>query len=470
MQVMRGRFIFTFALLFICAFLFRAHAGQKFENIKALEFSLDGEISSPQCKITERAIARAKDSGANVLLVNIDTPGGDLESTLRIMELISNSGLRTICYVNPNAVSAGSYIAVSCDEIWFAPKGVMGAAEAVSASGEDIGASMKRKLDSFMSAKVKAISQNSASHNPNIAKVQRAMANPDMELKIGDKLIKKPGELLTLTAQEAVENCGGFPLLASGIASNALELLKKAYPDAKSVEIEKMSLSAFEKFAKYIAKFSPIIMGIALLFFFLELKTAGFGVFGIIFIALMALLFLGVNAAGLAGYEIPIIFGTGVLMLIIEFSLLPGTFIFGVLGIILISISLVMVGAAPIPTSGFSDILNALALGVGKFSIALIIAFTLLYFLRPLIKSTPLWKRLVLEGGQPDELANFSDRGLVGKRGDAISDLMPNGKVSVEGQIYDAASEDGTCIVKDTPVEVVKFESFALRVRSLRKN
>lgn len=467
---MRGRFIFTFALLLFCAFPLCAHAGQKLENIKALEFNLDGEIYSPQCKITERAIARAKEIGANVLLVNLDTPGGDLESTLKIMEAISNSGLRTICYVNPNAVSAGSYIAVSCDEIWFAPKGVMGAAEAVSASGEDIGDSMKRKLDSFMSAKVKAISQNNASNNPNVAKVQHAMANPDIELKIGDKIIKEPGVLLALTAQEAVEEYDGFPLLANGIASDTRELLKKAYPHAKSVEIEKMDLSAFEKFSKYIAKFSPVIMGIALLFFFLELKTAGFGVFGIIFIALMALVFFGVNAAGLAGYEIPIIFGTGVLMLVIEFSILPGTFIFGVLGIILISISLVMVGAAPIPTSGFSDILNALALGVGKFSIALIIAFTLLYFLRPLIKSTPLWKRLILEGGQPDELANFSDGGLVGKKGTAISDLMPNGKVSVDGRIYDAASEDGACIVKDTPVEVVKFESFALRVRSLQKN
>lgn len=470
MRLMRGRFIFTLALFLFGAFTLRAHAEQKFENIKALEFVLNGEISSPQCSITERAVAKAKEAGANVLLVNMDTPGGDLESTLKIMELLSNSGLRTICYVNPNAVSAGSYIATSCDEIWFAPKGVMGAAEAVSASGDDIGESMKRKLDSFMSAKVKAISQNSASPNPNVAKVQRAMANPDMELKIGDKLIKNSGELLSLTAQEAVEKCDGFPLLANGIASDTLELLKKAYPYAKSVEIEKMDLSAFEKIAKYIAKFSPVIMGIALLFFFLELKTAGFGVFGIIFIALMALVFFGVNAAGLAGYEIPIIFGTGVLMLVIEFSLLPGTFIFGALGIILISISLVMVGAAPIPTGGFSDILNALALGVGKFSIALIIAFTLLYFLRPLIKSTPLWKRLVLEGGQPDELANFSDGGLVGKRGAAISDLMPNGKVSVDGQIYDAASDDGTCIVKGTPVEVAKFESFALRVRRLEKN
>ena len=89
--------------------------------------------------------------------------------------------------------------------------------------------------------------------------------------------------------------------------------------------------------------------------------------------------------------------------------------------------------------------------------------------LRPLIKTTPLWKRLVLEGGQPDELANFSDSGLVGKKGRVVSDLMPNGKVEVDGQIYDAASIDGNCIVKNTEIIVDKFESFALKVRTLDK-
>ncbi len=466
---MRGRGIFTLFFLLLCFCFECAYAGQNFENVRALEFEISGEISSPQCQITKRALARANDSGANVVLINLDTPGGDLASTLEIMEAISNSKLHTICFVNPNAISAGCYIAVSCDEIWFAPKGIMGAAEAVSASGEDIGDSMRRKLESFMSAKVKAISQNRDAPNPNIAKVQRAMANPNFELKFGDRVIKRPGELLSLTAQEAVEKFDGFPLLASGIATDSNELLKKAYPHAESIELEKLNLSAFERWSKYISSFSTVIMGIAIFFLFLEIKTAGFGIFGIIFIALMALLFVGVNMAGLAGYEIPIIFGAGVLMLILEFFVLPGTFIFGILGIALISVSLVMLGAAPIPTTGFSDILGAISIGVGKFSIAIIIAFVLLYLLRPLIKTTPLWKRLVLEGGQPDELANFSDSGLVGKKGRVVSDLMPNGKVEVDGQIYDAASIDGNCIVKNTEIIVDKFESFALKVRTLDK-
>lgn len=436
-------------------------------ELKALEFEITGQISTPQYQITKRALAHATETNADVVIINMDTPGGDLATTLDMMELISNYKGHIICFVNPNAASAGSYIATSCDEIWFAPRGIMGAAEAVSSNGEDIGESMKRKLDSFLSAKVKAISQNAESPNPNIAKVQKAMANPDYELKFGDEILKKSGELLTLTSQEAVKIYDGFPLLANGIAQNTRDLLNKAYPNAKKIDIEKLELSWFEKFAKYISAFSPILMGIGVFLLIIEFKTAGFGVFGILGIGILALVFFGSNAAGLTGYEAPIIFAIGVLMLVLELFVLPGFFVFGILGIALISISLVMVGASPIPTSGFSGILDAIAVGVGKFAIALVIAFLLLYLLKPFLKSTPLWRKLVLEGGQKNELENLSDMGLVGQSGVAITDLIPNGKVKVLDSIFDASSKDGSCIQKNTKIKVKKVESFGLKVERI---
>lgn len=451
--------VLAFALFSISAFAA--------ESVKVLEFDLTGEISSPQFQIVKRALKTAQDAGIETVVVNMNTPGGDLETTLKIMEALSEFKGLKICYVNPNAGSAGSYIAVCCDEIWFAPRAVMGAAEAISSDGSDVGKALKRKLDSFLSAKVKAITENSKNPNPNIANVQRAMANPDIELVLDGKTIKKSGELLSLTAQDAVKKYGGFPLLANGIADNSKSVLKGVYPKAKEIEIQKFELSAFEKFAKYISAFSPILMGIGVFLLILEFKTAGFGVFGILGIGILALVFLGVNAAGLAGYEAPIIFAAGIVMLILELFVFTGFFICGVLGILLVAISLVMTGAAPIPESGFTNIVDALAIGVGKFAIAVIIAFALLYLLKPILKTTPLWKKFVLEGGQKNELENLSDNGLIGKEGVVISELVPNGKVKIDENIYDASAVDGGFVGSASKVEVVKVESFGLKVKKL---
>lgn len=43
-------------------------------------------------------------------------------STLEIMETLSGFGGLTVCYVNPDAISAGSFIAIACDKIFFSPK------------------------------------------------------------------------------------------------------------------------------------------------------------------------------------------------------------------------------------------------------------------------------------------------------------------------------------------------------------
>ena len=176
--------------------------GQKVYSVK-----IDGQISSPQTYIVKRAVRTANADGAKMLVVDLDTPGGDLGSTVEIMETLKNFGGKTVCYVNPNAISAGSLIAAACDEIYFAPNGIMGAAEAVDASGGDIAESMRRKITSYLGAKVRSHNLD----NPRRAAVQRAMNDPNFELKIGGRTIKPKGELLSLTAKEAAEIVDGSP-------------------------------------------------------------------------------------------------------------------------------------------------------------------------------------------------------------------------------------------------------------------
>ena len=89
----------------------------------------------------------------------MDTPGGELGVTLEIMQEIIEAIERfdgsVITYVNKEAISAGAYIAIATSEIAFSPMSQIGAAEAVSGGGGNIDSSMKRKLNSYLKAKIR---------------------------------------------------------------------------------------------------------------------------------------------------------------------------------------------------------------------------------------------------------------------------------------------------------------------------
>lgn len=429
---------------------------------RAVEVSVDGPISTPQFYILRRAMREASTAGADAVLINLNTPGGDMETTLKMMELISDFGGRTLCYVNPDAGSAGSYIAMACDEIWFSPRGVMGAAEVVDGSGADIPEAMKRKLDSFLTAKVRALSSGK---NPNRVLIHGGMTNPDSEFDIGP-ISKKKGSLLSITADEAVAPVDGRPVFADGIASDPADALRKSFGGAE-VEVEKIEPSALEGVAKYISGIAPVLMGIGIFLLLLEVKTAGFGVFGILGISALAVVFLGSQAAGLTGYEAVLIFAAGIALLAIELFVLPGFFVFGAAGAGLVLYSLVMAGAAPMPSEGRFPSLDSMMAGFGKVAAAALIAAVLLYFSRSLFKSSPLWRRMVLDGGLGNGGLGKVEGGLVGMRGRAVSDMLPNGKVEVGGKSYDGMSEDSSFIPKGADIEVAGADSFQLKVRKI---
>ena len=129
-----------------------------------------------------------------------------------IIESLEKFEGKIITYVNPEAISAGAYIAIATSEIAFSPKSQIGAAEAVSGGGGNIDASMKRKINSYLKAKIR----NYAGDYRYRSQVMAAMMDANESLLIdGQPLlasdgsqIKKPGELLTLTGREACQEYG----------------------------------------------------------------------------------------------------------------------------------------------------------------------------------------------------------------------------------------------------------------------
>ncbi|MHC5112860.1 MAG: NfeD family protein [Planctomycetota bacterium] len=91
--------------------------------------SVHGEIDQVTLHSLERRIARAVTDGADAIVLDIDTPGGRLDATLDICNLLkdpSETPPNTVAWIHPQAYSAGTIIALACREIVVSPNATFG--------------------------------------------------------------------------------------------------------------------------------------------------------------------------------------------------------------------------------------------------------------------------------------------------------------------------------------------------------
>ena len=435
-------------------------------------------ISKANLYILRRSIKQAINEGVDVIVLDMDTPGGRVDITLDMMEMLDKFEGDTITYVNQEAISAGAYISLATDAIYFSPEGRMGAAAVITGTGEDVGETMKAKIDSYMLARMRIYTED----HPFGAEVIRAMSDVDYEFKIGDQLIKEQGTLLTLTAKEAVAEYGDppQPLLAAGIVESLDELLIERYGEG-GYQIESFELSWSEELAKYMEYIKPLLMGIGLLMLINEFKTPGFGIFGIGGLVMMAIVFASNYVAGLAGFEAIIFFVIGLVLVVVDIFLLPGTFIFLTIGLLFIIGSMLwsLSDVWPAPGGGgpggisftvdADSLWSSLYQVLGSFAVALLGLWLVWKFL----PKTPIYGTLVHSAagylptpvvGKGSPLASGkSSLPDVGSKGIVASTLHPLGEVKIDGVRYQAAVGIGS-LEKGTPIVVTGYKHFNLLV------
>ncbi len=407
------------------------------------------EINRPILYILRRGLKEA-DQKADAVVLDMDTPGGALDVTFDIMEALGKFHGETLTYVNKEAMSAGAFISATTGEIWFTPDAVIGAAAPVSAEGKDIDVTMKQKIVSYLKARVRAISEGKGYRGEVIS----AMIDADYELKIGDKVIKAKGELLSLTATEATTTYGepARPLLGAGIAKDIDALLTKKY-GAGNYVIKQFQVTWSEQLAQYLNGIAPVLLGLGLLALFIEFKTPGFGLFGIAGIVLLAIVFIGNYVAGFSGHEPLLLFALGLVMVVVELIFFPGVAIVAVTGLVLMLGSLVWAMAdlwpgVPLTTAWSGD---AFARPLQNLGLGLVIAVGLGLALMRFLPHGWVWDKMVLGstiGGAAQiagagPLAGGEIAALVGQRGVAMTMLRPSGQVEVGGRRYEAKVEIG---------------------------
>lgn len=208
----------------ICALLLAGLASAAFAGEAPIaQVRLTDVIDQVNAAYIEEAIAAAHAAGAVAVLVEIDSPGGELTSTDRIVKAILNSPIPVITWVTPSgaqAASAATFITLAGDVAAMAPLTTIGAASVVGSGGEDLPETIYRKITNDLVAEIRDLAE---SHGRNADWAESAVRDAAsiaaddavaMEPPVVDLLAETTNELFA--AIDTGERADGYPYTFDG--------------------------------------------------------------------------------------------------------------------------------------------------------------------------------------------------------------------------------------------------------------
>ncbi len=432
------------------------------DDSKVYVLSINDEIGSMTWQHTKRACEEANSLNADVLLVHLNTYGGTLQHADSIRTALLNYPGTTIAFINNNAASAGALIAIACDSIYMQKGASMGAATVVNQNAE----AMPDKYQSYMRSIMRSTAESHGKKMKPTDSTETWHRDPLIAEAMVDSRIVVPGlidstKVLTFTTSEAIK--WGY---CEGEASSIDEVLKHA-------NIARPTISTFEpNFTDWLIGFfsNPAVQAILIMFIvggiYFELQSPGLGFPTVAAIVSAVLYFLPLYITGIAASWIIILFIIGLIFLLVEIFVIPGTGITGILGGTAMLIALIGGIADSFTGESFtiSSLWNALIIvSIGSLlGLILIIFLTSKYGPKFITRHSELQHSQRLEDGYigvDSTLINY-----IGTTGIAKTDLRPSGKIEINATTLDAVSLNGKYIEEGTSIKVEKFENNQLYV------
>ncbi|WP_066629554.1 NfeD family protein [Labilibacter marinus] len=436
-----------------------------FNQAIVYKYSINREIGSTSWVHTQNAFKEANKMQADMVLLHLNTYGGQVVFADSIRTKILNSKIPVHVFIDNNAASAGALISVACDSIYMRAGANIGAATVVNQSGEKMPDKYQSYMRSTIRATAEAHGKDTIVNGQDTTYIWRrdphiAEAMVDESIYIAG--IIDTGKILTFTTLEAIEH--GF---CEGQAENVKEVIEKlGYKEYQIVEFKPSFYSGIKGFLT-----NPVFHGILILVIigglYFELQSPGIG-FPLLASAIAAILYFApLYIDGLAANWEIIIFVLGIVLIALEIFVIPGFGIAGVSGIILVFTGLTL-GLVDNVVFDFSNVptkelfLSLIIVSAGTF-LSFIIAIPLS---QKLFTTGPLAK-VALQTTQDTELGYISvdaaPMSFIGEIGTAETTLRPSGKVVLKDEIYDAVAEIGM-IDKGDQVKVIRYASGQLYV------
>lgn len=370
---------------------------------------LDDTIQPVSAEYVQRGLVYAQQQHAPAAILELDTPGG-LETSMRaIIQAIFASPVPVVGYVAPSgarAASAGFYILLSCDVAAMAPGTNAGAAHPVVLGGAQPDKIEAAKIQSDASAFMRTIAER---RHRNVDLAEKGV----LESQSFTEQEALQGGLIDLTAPtlpKLIEALNGRTVTRLDGATSKLDL--------SGATVVPFSMSLREKVLDMNASLAFALLAIGALLIYVEFTHPGVivpGVVGLILvvISLFALSFLPINWAG-AGLLI-----LALILFVLE-AKFPSHGVLAAGGVASMALGAILLVDAPIPQMRVGwNVALGVAIGFGVISMLLL----------QLVLSAR--RHRVVTGAQ----------GLIGEVGTALTALAPRGAVLVHGERWQAAAD-----------------------------
>ena len=411
-----------------------AHAQAQAPSV--LLIKVDGVINGVKERFISRAIDKAVDEDAMLVVIELDTPGGLLSSTRKIVEELLEAPVPVAVYVSPRgarAGSAGTFITAAGHFAVMAPGTNIGAATPISGTGEDLEDTLASKVENDAAALIRSIAQERGRNEDKLEETVREAssfsAQEAVKLNVVDFIAADLDDLLAQLNGRVVETAAGSRTL-----------------DTRDLTRRRINKNLLENFLEFISdpNISFILFSIGGLGIVIELFNPGLIAPGVVGVIALLLAFLAFG-------NLPISWA-GVAFILVAFVLVALEIVvagFGILGVgaivCFIIGGLILFGGT---TSTMpSDPVSRWLLGGTAGALAL----TLSYVVWMIYQSRRA-------GDQPLRPS------LVGMSGTVTGELAPRGVIRVGSETWTAISQDGNVIEVGEPVEVSKVDGLILTV------
>jgi membrane-bound serine protease (ClpP class) len=457
-----------YILLIVALFAFIAANAQD-STLIIYKFNVKEQIAPSVWRQTKKVFELAEKENAGLILIHMNTYGGTVVDADSIRTKIINSDIPVWVFIDNNAASAGALISIAADSIYMRPGANIGAATVVNQTGEKAPDKMQSYFRSIMRATAQSHGGDTIINGRDTTfkwfrdpAIAEAMVDEDVYVAG----IIDTGKVLTFTAHEAVKY--GF---CEGITEDIEDLLAQA--NITNYEIREFEPTTIDLIIGFLT--NPIISGLLIMAIiggiYFELQTPGIGFPLILALIAAVAYFAPLYLEGLAeNWEI-ILFVVGLLLIAAEVFIIPGFGVAGVLGIAFaftgLTLSLIENVRFNFENVDSSSVLVALL----TVTLSLTAGFFLSLWLSQKLFSSKkgLFSNLALNSTQLKSDGfigvNPAQLTMIGKTGIAYTVLRPSGKVEIDGEIWDAKSEEGF-IERGEKILVVKQEAGQLYVEN----
>jgi len=278
------------------------------EAPQVLLLTADGPLTPAMAEYLDRGIRTAEGGGAELIVFQLNTPGGNVALMNRMVQTIRNSPIPIVVYVAPRgamAASAGTVITLAGHAAAMAPETAIGAASPVGSEGQDLGTTIEAKEKNILKATVRSLAERRGADAIQLAQdtidtAKAASASEAIQVHLVDFIAADVPDLLQQLDGFSVETISGFQILHTSDAivipfnQSLIEQLLATLTDPNIVFIlltigVQAILIELSSPGGWVAGFIGV-MSLALAAYGLDILPVNF--FGLIFIATAFVLFI----------------------------------------------------------------------------------------------------------------------------------------------------------------------------------